>query len=116
MTDGSVSKTKIEKLKKEHGEVYTVSLLDGTSIYFKPLGRQPNSDIQAEVQRLSMENADDIVMNDRVEELVVERCVLEPSPEEFARLCEIKAGVRTSVVEQIYAVSGFAVLGTPQKL
>jgi hypothetical protein len=111
-----LSKAQIDKLKKEHGEVHMITLTDGTKIYFKPLGRVVNSELQKKVQGLSLAGGDEVAINDTVEEDVIAACLLEPSVEEFKALHDLRAGVRTAVVEQIYAVSGFVVLGTPQKL
>ena len=112
----TLSKAKIAELKKEHGLVFDVKLMDGDVFYIKPLSRKKNAEVQNLVQKLNTEGADEQAANDQVEDLVLSSCVLEPIGEELLSFLEARAGIGQTLVEQIYSVSGFMVLEPPTKL
>jgi len=112
----NLTKEQIEALKKEHGEVYSLDIPGGDVFYFKPLGRIANAEIQRGVQELMNKSNDEVEINDAAEDMVIDACLISPTPEEFKKLHETRAGLRPAVVEQIYSVSGFAIFSAPTKL
>ncbi len=112
----TLSKIKIAELKKKHGSVFDVKLMDGEVFYITSLGRKKNSEVQNLVQKLNSEGVEEQEINNQVEEMVLSACVLEPAGQDFLKLLEDKAGIGQTLVEQVYSISGFMVLGPPTKL
>lgn len=99
----------VEKLKEEYtdSDIFLVSVGPDPFV-FRSLDRL----LYAEFRSRSEDVVDPILL----EELVCELCVLHPEPEGFKDLMQKKGGLCTALSEEIYRVSGFAVVLPPVKL
>ncbi len=111
-----LTKAKLDKLKSENPNMYEVPLVGDIEIYVNPLGRTKNAEVQNIVQELQNKGAKEPEVQIKVENVVIEECVVHPSGKELEDLLESRAGIAPTLVEQIYAISGFLVMDTPKKL
>lgn len=99
----------VDVLKEENPDSDLFLSTIGSDTYiFKSLDRKTYNDFRSK--------SDGMVDPGMIEELVCDLCVLHPNKEDFEVLKERQGGLVTALSEEIYKVSGFAVVLPPVKL
>jgi len=99
----------VDALKEENPESDLFLSTIGSDTYiFKSLDRVTYNDFRTK--------SEGMVDPGMIEELVCDMCVLHPGPQNFEILKERQGGLITALSEEIYKVSGFAVVLPPVKL